>query len=592
MALSHSSSAYDGKISNFKETAGFLRVLMVEDDKEDFMLTQHMLRQRLGDRVRLDWEMDWTKALHRIRADEHDVYLIDNYLGANSGLELVHALNGEIQDLSPIIFITANENREDDLKAMDAGVTDYLVKGKLNAEQLERSIRYATERKNVEKRLARLAQRDILTGLANRFLFTKNLHKALEHARRVPTEICGLLLVDLNGFKAVNDTHGHPVGDLVLIEMSERLRQCFRETDTVARLGGDEFAVIANHIQHPKDAAKLAEKAIEALAAPFEADGRSITIAASVGIALYPNDSRDEDQLLKFADMALYKAKTNRAGDYRFFDTEMYLSAQVLKALEYDFRVSLRRQDFELHYQPKVDCATGAAAGAEALIRWRHDTRGLVAPDMFIGMAEENGLIIELGDWVLEQACGQAAAWRAGGVDLPVSVNVSAVQLDQPDFAQRVMKAVNAAGIPPYLLELEVSETVIRDEAGIGADHLKELTAAGVTVAIDDFGTGHSAFVYMERFPVKKVKVDRYFVEKITEDNKGACVAAAMVKLGKHLGVTVVAEGVETALQRDALIDCGCDELQGFLLCRPLPANEFDAWLADTSTATRAPNST
>ncbi|AZO42502.1 EAL domain-containing protein [Mesorhizobium sp. M7D.F.Ca.US.005.01.1.1] len=425
-----------------------------------------------------------------------------------------------------------------------------------------------TERRRTEERMTHLAHHDMLTGLPNRSMFRERLDLALEDTAATPLAIFSL---DLDRFKVVNDTWGHPAGDWLLKGVAERLQRCLRgETDVVARFGGDEFVIIQFNFKGIADAEKLAKRIIEAIAKPFRDKSRDIHVGISLGIAVFPDDGGDADTLLKNADTALYRAKSEGRNLYRFFEPGMDAMVQARRALEIDLETALPRQEFDLDFQPIMNIASGEIVGAEALMRWHSPTRGTVAPDNFIPVAEETGMIVPLGEWALRKACTAAASWPAG---LRIAVNVSAVQLKSGSFARNVISALAFSGVPAGRLELEITETVLMDESEAVLRTLRQLRGLGIRIALDDFGTGYSSLGYLRRFPVDKIKIDRSFIHDLGNRDTAAIVRT-VIGLGAELGITVTAEGVETEAQLDILRGNGCTEAQGYLI--GVPSNAAD----------------
>jgi diguanylate cyclase (GGDEF)-like protein len=431
-----------------------------------------------------------------------------------------------------------------------------------------------TEAIRAEARINHLACHDALTDLPNRVLFQEKLSEALV---RVPRgESVAVLCLDLDRFKFVNDTLGHGVGDELLKLVGERLRKSLRESDTVARLGGDEFAIIQPFAQQPNGATVLASRVIETLSAPFTIGDHQIEIGTSVGIAIAPNDGDTADQLLKSADLALYRAKSDGRGVHRFFAPEMDAQMRKRRELELDLRAALTNNDFEVFYQPLVDVAAGKVTGFEALLRWRHATRGLVPPSDFIPLAEEIGLIAPIGAWVLKQACTEATTWPE---HIGVAVNLSPVQFKSERLLLDIVAALGASGLAPNRLELEITETVMLHDTEATLAMLRQIKALGVAIAMDDFGTGYSSLSYLRKFPFDKIKIDQSFVREISREDESIAVVRAVMGLGSSLGMATIAEGVETAEQLETLRQEGCTLAQGFLFSAAVPAAEIGALL-------------
>jgi diguanylate cyclase (GGDEF)-like protein/PAS domain S-box-containing protein len=422
-----------------------------------------------------------------------------------------------------------------------------------------------TQHRASEARIAHIVQHDALTDLPNRILFHDRLTRGLGRIER-DGGLMAVLCIDLDQFKTVNDTLGHPVGDALLQIVSQRLTKCVREGDTVARLGGDEFAVIQHNLDSADDAGRLAQRIVESLSHPCEVLGHQVITGASVGVALAPTDGSNAEDLLKKADMALYRTKADGRGAYRYFEPEMDARMKTRRLLELDLRRGLAEGQFELHYQPLFDLAADRISGCEALVRWNHPTRGLVMPGEFIALAEEIGLIIPLGEWALKQACAEAAAWPE---HMKVAVNLSPVQFRSRNLVQTVVQALASSGLTPGRLELEITESVLLHETAGNMKVLHELRELGVRIAMDDFGTGYSSLSYLRSFPFDKIKIDRSFISDLAGDPDALAIVKAVTSLGAGLNIITTAEGVETADQMEQLRLEGCTEVQGYLISRP-----------------------
>lgn len=425
-----------------------------------------------------------------------------------------------------------------------------------------------------------LAHHDALTELPNRLLLSDRLHHAIEHAQRDSRAIA-LLFIDLDHFKNINDSLGHEIGDLLLIEASRRLKGLVRHADTVARLGGDEFVVLMESNASHRAAASLAEKVVTAFKQPFLVNGIDLYVGCSIGITVYPEDGTDAVTLLKNADAAMYRAKdAGRDGHVRYsaeLSTAMHSKIELDRAL----RAAVREGDFELHYQPIVDITRGKIVACEALIRWPNAPAGAHMPDRFIPLTEETRLIVPLGEWILREALTQMHAWHADGIELDyISVNISAVQLAQPDFPNRVIALLGESGIPGHRLQIELTENVLMREIELSSWVLAHLREHGIRVAIDDFGTGYSSLSYLRQLPIDNLKIDRSFVQDIPGDANDCAIAAAVIGLARTLGLDAIAEGIETREQQDYLVRIGCDKVQGYLYAKPLPAAGFAAFAA------------
>jgi diguanylate cyclase (GGDEF)-like protein/PAS domain S-box-containing protein len=422
--------------------------------------------------------------------------------------------------------------------------------------------------------MAHSAQHDPLTGLPNRVLFNDRLTQAISLAMRQDRQLA-VMFVDLDQFKKINDSLGHGAGDKLLQSVAERLVNSVRRTDTVSRQGGDEFVILLSQVEREEDAGVSARKILRELAAPHTIDDKNLDISVSIGVSTYPSDGPDAENLMNRADTAMYEAKKQGRNNYQFFRRDMQVRLADRQLLETDLRYALGRNEFVLHYQPKLNLQTGQITGVEALIRWVHPQRGLVSPAQFIPIAEECGLILPIGRWVLLEACRQARAWSDSGLGIvPMAVNVSAVEFGGKDFLSGVRAVLIATGVEPANLELELTESVLMQDAESTVRTLGALKAMGVKLAIDDFGTGYSSFTYLRRFPVDALKLDQSFVQEITEDPGDATIVSAMINIGTSLNQRVIAEGVETREQFEFLQSHGCGEGQGYYFSHPVAAEQ------------------
>ena len=434
-----------------------------------------------------------------------------------------------------------------------------------------------TERKEAEERIARMARYDELTGLPNRNLFRERVGEALARVQRSGGQFA-MHLIDLDRFKGVNDTLGHPVGDRLLHAMAQRLQAAVRKGDTIARLGGDEFVVLQLRLGQAEEAGQTAQRLVDALAVPLEIDGHRVHISASVGIALAPHDGSDGDELLKNADMALYAAKADGRGIFRFFDPAMDAAAQARRALELDLRNALGRGELDVYFQPLVHLESNRISTCEALMRWRHPERGPISPADFIPVAEETGLIVPLGEWVLNRACAEAAKWPAS---VRVAVNLSPAQFKDSDLPRVVITALARSGLAPDRLELEITETVLLQDSDATMKAMGQLQALGVRMSLDDFGTGYSALSYLRKFPFRKIKIDGSFAKDLSTDSGSLAIIRAVAGMGADLGMDIAVEGIETEEQLRLIRAEGCGEAQGYFLGRPMPAEAIRKRVAE-----------
>jgi len=438
-----------------------------------------------------------------------------------------------------------------------------------------------TEHKQVEEKLRHQAYHDQLTGLPNRLMYSEYLGLALLQAER-RNQMCSVMMLDIDHFKSVNDTYGHEFGDKLLIIVAARLRESLRKEDTLARIGGDEFTVLVSLIDEINKVAHVAEKILAAFTLPVSIDGTDIFITASIGMALYPNDGRDSETLLKNADAAMYRAKEQGRNNYHFYTADMNAQAQQRMSLENDLRWAIERGELAMYYQPKVGVKSGCIVGAEALIRWKHPTRGFVSPADFIPLSEENGLILPIGEWLLREVCGQISRWHDEGLVVPrIAVNLSGRQFQRQNLPDLLTRVIAETGIEADDLELELTEGTIMSNAEANIEMLVMLKRMGLSVAIDDFGTGYSSLSYLKRFPVDVLKVDYSFVRDITNDENSAELVRGIIDMAHGLKLKTVAEGVETQEQLEFLRKHGCDIIQGFLFSKAIPAEGFAALLRE-----------
>ncbi len=458
-------------------------------------------------------------------------------------------------------------------------------------------IQDVTDLRRAEEQIRYLAFYDGLTGLANRELFKDRLNKALAAGVR-QHRVMALLFLDLDRFKRINDTLGHHIGDQLLKSMADRLNHCVRETDSVARfgeddhvacvsrLGGDEFTVLLTDLASPEDATIVARRIIESIPRPLNLQGHEVYVTTSIGISVFPFDGQDADTLIKHADTAMYEAKSKGRNNFQFFKNSLNATTAGRLELENDLRKALERDEFLLHYQPQVDMQTGRIIGAEALVRWLNPSRGMVSPGEFIPLAEDSGLIIPLTEWVIQEACKQNKAWQQAGLPpLRVAVNLSGQQFAQQKVAEAARRALAVSGLDAKYLEVELTESALMENKDVARTILERLKALNLTIAIDDFGTGYSSLSYLKTFPIDTLKIDRSFVRDITTDPNDAAITRAIVAMAQSLELEVIAEGVETEEQLRFLKDLGCNEYQGFLFSRPLPADEFTDLLQSRSQA-------
>jgi diguanylate cyclase (GGDEF)-like protein len=544
-------------------------VLVVDDDKNMRKLLRLALER---DGYQVTTACDGVQALSLYRHESPDVVLMDPEMPELDGFEAcaqLRKLPGG--DETPVMMITGLNDESSVDKAFESGASEYITKP-FNWAVLRNRVRRLISERSAEKRVAYMAFNDALTGLPNRTLFQERLEMGLRQARRTRSELACMFL-DLDGFKMVNDTLGHDIGDELLKCVAERLVTCLRESDTVARVGGDEFTAVLSNVSSRRQVERAAERVIEALREPIHLANRDLVIGASVGIAMYPEDGSDVQTLLRSADMAMYEAKDEGRNHVRFYSHAVGQSVHTRMSMESRIRAALDRDEFTVFYQPIIDVNTSRICSFEALVRWEHPEMGMVSPVKFVCLAEESGLIGPLGQTVLRKACAQACEIEEAGFDTTVSVNLSARQFSDLHLVDTLRKIFDSARVDASRIVLELTENTVMHNVERSISMLKELKDLGVQISIDDFGTGYSSLAYLKRFPLDCLKVDHSFVRLVPDSPEDAAIVSAVVALARSLQLTVVAEGVELASQVDYLRDIGCERLQGYLLGRPAPAD-------------------
>jgi diguanylate cyclase (GGDEF)-like protein len=596
------------------------RLLIVDDISDNRTVLVRRFERRGFEVVEADSGL---KAIDVIDSQEFDLVLLDVMMPGIDGIETLKRIRArKSASVLPVIMVTAKSESENIVDALGSGANDYVTKpvdfavalarvntqiGRRQAELqlikahealrvandgLEKNVADRTQlllelyqklraemavREEADARSLYLAYHDSLTGLGNRLLFKEQLDAALNDVLEKPKPLA-VLFVDLDGFKGVNDTLGHSIGDLLLKSIASRIRDVLSVDDRIARFGGDEFAILQISADQPSAAIALAQRIIEVVARPTVIEGYDVTVSASVGIALADAGGPDAEKFLKSADIAMYNAKAEGCGNYRMFDPEMDAIVQERNALEKDMRNGIVDNQFRLFYQPLVNLQTQKVTSFEALMRWQHPERGLVSPADFIPIAEETGLIVRLGDWALREACSDAMEWPD---DISVSVNLSSVQFVKGDLVSTVMSALASSGLPASRLELEITESILLERTDHTVKVLDQLHELGVRISLDDFGTGYSSIGYLRSFQFDKLKIDQSFVKDLLADEKSLAIVRAIVGLGMSFGMTTTAEGVETEDQRQCLDHEGCNEVQGYLYSKPLPPAQLDALLGE-----------
>ena len=595
------------------------RLLIVDDISDNRTVLTRRFQRRGFDVVEAECGLT---AIELIDKESFDLVLLDVMMPGMDGIETLKRIRSQNSASAlPVIMVTAKSESGNIVDALELGANDYVTKpvdfavalARVNTqisrkravervalaneelrkvnEDLERRVEERTsrlidanqrlkveiaDREESQARSQYLAYHDSLTGLGNRLLFKEQLEEALKDVS-VASHPLAVLFLDLDGFKAVNDTLGHSIGDLLLKSVAAKLRDILPRTDRIARLGGDEFAILQISAAQPGSSIALAEKIIEVVGQPNSIDGHDVTVGASVGIAVARPGDINTENFLKSADLAMYSAKSDGRGTYRMFDPEMDAIVQARRLLERDMRTALAQDGFRLFYQPLVNLQTKKVTAFEALMRWQHPERGMVPPSDFIPVAEEMGLIVQLGEWALRQACAEATEWPDG---ICVSVNLSPLQFAKGNLVSSVMSALASAGLPASRLELEITESVLLEKSERNITILNQLRDLGVRISMDDFGTGYSSIGYLRSFPFDKIKIDQSFVRDLLVDEGSLAIVRAIAGLGVSFGMITTAEGVETEEQMRCLNLEGCIEVQGYLYSRPVPANEIVGVLA------------
>ena len=561
-----------------------LHVLLVEDNPGDVILFRSLVEDATHKPLWIEHVVSLRAALDRLQRVSFDAIITDLHLPDSDGTATLRELAAAVPDV-PLVVLTHCDDDPFAMELLKNGAQDYLVKGQSDGALILKTIRYAIERKESDQHFAFLSHYDKLTGLANRELFRDRLHQAMSRAERAG-KLVALLFLDLDRFKSVNDTLGHLAGDELLVEVAARLKTCVRKSDTIARLGGDEFTVILEGLDAPVDAEIVCRKIIKSLEAPLLLQNHEIYVTTSIGVTFFPSDDTDLNGLLRNADAAMYRAKEEGRNKFHLFTADLSARAVKRMGIESALRHAVERQEFYLVYQPKISVQTGEVLGAEALLRWENPQRGLVSPVDFIPVAEETGLIVPIGEWVLRRACADIRKWHAAGFDhVSVAVNLSARQFRHGELIQTIRQALQDSGIAARQLELEITESLLMDDTEASQVALNDLKALGTSIFLDDFGTGYSSLAYLKKFPIDGLKIDRSFIRDLPGDPDDEAITHAILALSQALRLRVVAEGVENEAQLEFLRRAGCSVVQGFYFSRPLVFDKFLEWLQRTTPA-------
>ncbi len=564
-----------------------IHVLLIEDSPDDAELVLRELCRGgfIPKHERVETAEQMRAAL---QAKTWDIVIADYTMPAFSAAAALRLLRSDGVDV-PFIIVSGTIGEATAVAAMKAGAQDYLTKNDLKRlvpavrrEMREAEVRRA--RNKAEARIEHMAYHDALTDLPNRLLFFEQFKHAMVEADR-HGNFLALLFLDMNRFKTVNDTLGHEVGDILLRSVAERLQSSLKPGDTVARFGGDEFMLMLGSLSDVSDATHAVEKILECFVPPFKVSNRELFVTVSLGVTLYPRDDKSIHELLRNADIAMYRAKELGSNSYQFYAPEMTAKAEKFLALENDLRHALDYGEFFVEYQPITDCFSGQMIGMEALLRWKHHKYGLIAPGQFILLAEEIGLIVPIGEWVLRTACLQCRDYRVPGQPpLRLSVNLSTRQFHQRKLVESIEKILQETGFDPRRLDLEITETILMQQQESAIETMSKLKAMGIHLSIDDFGIGYSGLNYLKHFPIDTVKIDQSFVRDIPGDPDDAAIAIAIITMAHSLGLKVIAEGVETQKQMDFMRAHECDSIQGFCVSKSLPSDQLEIFLRNWNT--------
>lgn len=555
-----------------------IKILFIDREHGEYLLIADILSHVRNVNYELVWCDQLETAASKILSGEYDVVLLDFYWGDLSARDLLNSVKVQANK-TPIVIMTDEMEIEVDRDVIRTGASDYLIKGQIDHQLLERTLRYAIERKQTEMYLARLAHYDQLTDIPNRILFRDRLEHLIHLANRDKTSFA-LLFIDLNGFKQVNDNFGHDAGDAIIRICAERLSACMRRSDSVARMGGDEFTLLLSHIDNHTDVAHIAEKIIALLSEPAEINGYEVVVGCSIGIAIYPQAGRDADSLLKNADMAMYKAKQEEGSSFCFFTDAMNKNVRRQLRMEANLRKALKKNQFFLQYQPRVDVETQKVVAVESLLRWDNPDLGVLNAGDFIAAAEDTGLITAIGYWAIRQACNDLKVIHARfGNTITMSINISMRQFKDERLVQEIASIFEDFDIQAGDVEFELTESSFMENIDLVSLCMRPLAFFGINFALDNFGTGSSSFLHLQRLPISSVKLASRLMTELQRNSSDRRLVAAMINLAHNLGKIVVAEGVETVEQKRWLQETGCNQMQGFYFAPPQSLEDVCATL-------------
>lgn len=553
-----------------------MEVLIVEDDEDDYILLKELLEEAFGAIGKIDWAEDFSSARLLIKQSDYQMYFIDNRLGAELGLDLILSIKQKYEIAPPIIMLSGVDDRRTDIKAMNYGADDYLIKSQLSPLLLERTVRYILNHKIFEEKLNRLAHYDALTGLYNRSIFNELMSAAIEESKRTEKAFA-LVTIDLDDFKYVNDNYGHPAGDLLLTKVARRLKHSVRSADIVARLGGDEFSLLIKNVENNFNLVKIIETIMRVFDTPIQVRGKELTVSISAGIAIYPHDAIDSRELIEHSDRAMYQAKDKGKNTYSFYNQDLHQQAKNRHSLELKLTAAIQQNSLILHYQPILTLASQKIICFEALLRFRDEQGEFYNTEELISIAEQSPLINDLGLWVFDAACAQLMKWQQGQqYSGKIAINVSPKQFKTSAFTEHVLSVVKQYPQLCHKLIFELTERDLLDDQSTTIERLQRLVDVGCEFSLDDFGTGHSSLTYLRTLPLTIIKIDKSIVQKLLDDPRELALCKAIITMAQALDIDVVAEGIESQQIAKLLESLDCPQVQGYSFARPKPADQLE----------------